>query len=196
MPSARAERVPGRAVRSPPSLPRPRRAKHKRQHAAAHERNPSASQTPHTTRPDRCRRNPPAPPPASSYSDPASLSPAARIAGGDRSAASNRRRRPDAPRNGKGVGARVGLVAPEKRGHARGMAQEMEKLGGTSEEEDDEEMEMEVKEEEDEEEEEEERGSGSREAAVMGMVAQPAGEDMGGRYFQQPGRIDGGGGRG
>ncbi|KAG1362588.1 Beta-amylase [Cocos nucifera] len=73
------------------------------------------------------------------------------------------------------------------------MAQEMEKLGGTSEEEDDEEMEMEVKEED---EEEEEGGSGSGRAAVMGLAAQPAGEDMGGRYFEQPRGIDGGGGEG
>lgn len=72
------------------------------------------------------------------------------------------------------------------------MAQEMEKLGGTSEEDEDE-MEMEVKEEDDE---EEEGGSGSGGAAVMGLAAPPAGEDMGGRYFEQPGGIDSGGGEG
>ncbi|KAG1355042.1 Beta-amylase 7 [Cocos nucifera] len=72
------------------------------------------------------------------------------------------------------------------------MAQEMEKLGGTSEEEDEEEMEMEVKEEDD----EDEGGSGSAGAAVMGMTGTPAGEDMGGRYFEQPGGIGGGSGGG
>ncbi|XP_026656977.1 beta-amylase 2, chloroplastic isoform X3 [Phoenix dactylifera] len=75
------------------------------------------------------------------------------------------------------------------------MAQEMEKLGGTSEEAD-EEMDMEVKEEDEEEEEEEEGASGSGGAVVMGLAAPAAGEDMGGRYFEQPGGIDGGGGDG